>query len=82
MYVFRSGGAGWFQEAYIKASNTGSAGIDGGDNFGENVTLSADGNTLAVGAPFEWSSATGINGDQTDNSSRNPVPRTCSVSTV
>ena len=69
VYVFRSGGAGWFQEAYIKASNTGSAGIDGGDNFGENVTLSADGNTLAVGAPFEWSSATGINGDQTDNSS-------------
>jgi len=30
--------------------------------------LSSDGNTLAVGAPHEGSIATGIDGDQTDNS--------------
>ena len=49
---------------YIKASNTGTD-----DAFGSPVTLSADGNTLAVGA-FEDSSAIGINGDQADNSSQ------------
>ena len=38
------------------------------DLFGTRVSLSADGNTLAVGAVGERSSATGINGDQTDNS--------------
>ena len=32
------------------------------------VALSADGNTLAVSAPFEDSRATGIGGDQLDNS--------------
>jgi hypothetical protein len=49
--------------AYIKASNTGSS-----DRFGASVALSADGLTLAVGAPGESSAATGINGDQSDNS--------------
>jgi len=39
-----------------------------GDEFGTSVSLSADGNTLAVGARREDSAATGINGDQTDNS--------------
>jgi hypothetical protein len=48
---------------YFKASNTG-----GGDGFGASVALSGDGNTLAVGAPQEDSSATGIGGDQTSNS--------------
>jgi hypothetical protein len=32
------------------------------------VALSADGNTLAVGATGENSNATGIGGDQTNNS--------------
>jgi cysteine-rich repeat protein len=49
--------------AYIKASNT-----DDGDEFGFNVALSADGSTLAVGAYLEASAATGIGGDQTDDS--------------
>jgi len=39
-----------------------------GDGFGDSVTLSADGSTLAVGAPFETSAAIGIGGNQADNS--------------
>jgi len=60
-YVFARTSGEWQQQAYIKASNTGA-----GDIFGR-VSLSADGNTLAVGAPSESSAATGINGDQADN---------------
>lgn len=63
VYLFRFEGASWLQEAYIKASNT-----DSGDRFGEAVALSADGQTLAVGAFGEDSNATGIDGNQTDNS--------------
>ena len=62
-YVFRFDGTDWFQQAYVKASNT-----DGGDRFGDAVSLSADGNTLAVGAGGEDSNATGIDGDQNNNS--------------
>ena len=51
------------QQAYLKASN---AGVN--DQFGHVVALSADGNTLAVSAYFESSRATGVNGDQADNS--------------
>src|SRR5258705_610793 len=49
---------------YVKASNT-----DAADNFGTTIALSADGSTLAIGAPFEASSATGINGQDNNNSS-------------
>ena len=48
---------------YIKASNS-----DAGDRFGQSVALSGDGRTLVVGTASEGSSATGIDGDQTDNS--------------
>ena len=48
------------QEAYAKASNT-----DAPDLFGSSVALSGD--TLAVGAVWEASNATGIDGDQSDN---------------
>ena len=65
VYVFTGGGANWTQEAYIKASNA-----DSGDHFGNYVALSADGNTLAVAAYWEASAATGVNGDQSDNSLR------------
>jgi trimeric autotransporter adhesin len=51
---------------YFKASNT-----DAGDRFGRSLTMSADGTTLAVAAPGESSSATGVNGNQADNSSAN-----------
>ena len=48
------------QEAYAKASNT-----DAADLFGWSVALSGD--TLAVGAVWEASNTTGIDGDQTNN---------------
>jgi FG-GAP repeat len=63
VYVFTRGSGIWSQEAYIKASNTGA-----GDRFSTSVALSADGNTLAVGAERESSNATGVAGNQADNS--------------
>ena len=66
VYIFARSGATWVQQAYVKASNT-----DAGDQFGAAVALAADGSTLAVGAPFESSAATGIDGNQTDNSATN-----------
>jgi hypothetical protein len=63
VYVYSRSGKGWPQQAYIKASNTGE-----NDQFGYAVALSADGNTLAVSAVYEDSGATGINGNQADNS--------------
>jgi hypothetical protein len=72
VYVFTRTGATWSQQAYIKASNTGNAGagdsLPEGDQFGYSMALSADGNTLAVGAIGEDSNATGIEGNQADNS--------------
>ena len=57
MYVFTRSGTTWTQQAYIKASNTGS-----NDVFGWSLALYGD--TLAVGAPFESSNASGIDGNQ------------------
>ena len=65
VYIFVRQGNSWTQQAYIKASNT-----DQSDHFGASVALSRDGNTLAVAAPWESSAATGINGNQNDNSLR------------
>jgi trimeric autotransporter adhesin len=62
-YVFTRTAGVWAQQAYVKASNAGA-----GDRFGSTTALSDDGNTLAVGAIAEASSATGINGDENDNS--------------
>lgn len=63
VYVFRRLDGVWAQQAYVKASNT-----DTLDLFGSSVALSADGSTLAVGAFGEDSGATGIDGNQADNS--------------
>jgi len=60
-YVFLRNGALWTQQAYLKASNTG---VD--DEFGWSVAVSGD--TVAVAAVGEASSATGVNGNQADNS--------------
>lgn len=60
-YVFARSGGVWSQQAYLKATNT-----NGGDAFGRSVAASGD--TLVVGAPFEGSNATGVNGNQDDNS--------------
>ncbi len=62
VYVFVRAGA-WTQQAYIKASNT-----DADDYFGYSLALSGDGDTLAVGAYGEDSAATGVDGDQLDDS--------------
>lgn len=62
-YVFTRLGGRWQQQAYLKASNSGVS-----DRFGYSLTLSADGHTLAVGAPTESSAATGVNGPQHDDS--------------
>jgi hypothetical protein len=63
VYVFSRAGAIWSQQAYVKASNT-----DPNDRFGSSVAVSSDGSALAIGAPLEASAATGIGGDQADNS--------------
>jgi hypothetical protein len=63
VYVYTRTGDRWLQQAYVKASNTGP-----NDQFGNAVALSADGNTLAVAAVFEDSAATGVDGNQADNS--------------
>ena len=63
VYLFVRTGGTWMQQAYVKASNAG-----GSDNFGYQVALSYDGSTLAVGARREASNATGVNGDQFDDS--------------
>jgi len=63
VHIFSYSETGWQQQANITASNN-----EVDDEFGETVSLSADGNTLVVGAPFEASAATGIDGDQSDNS--------------
>lgn len=61
-YVFRRTGTTWVQDAYIKASNTGPD-----DSFGIS-SLSADGTVLAIGAGNESSNATGVGGNQSDDS--------------
>ncbi|HEX8999364.1 MAG TPA: hypothetical protein VGB07_05660, partial [Blastocatellia bacterium] len=63
-YLFTRSGVTWTQQAYLKASNT-----DADDRFGESVAVSGD--TVVVGAIQESSNATGINGNQADNSASN-----------
>ncbi|WP_325893307.1 FG-GAP repeat protein [Grimontia sp. NTOU-MAR1] len=58
VYVYRFASGRWSEEAFIKASNAGAS-----DYFGYSVSLSSNGNTLAVGARSERSTDTGINGD-------------------
>jgi FG-GAP repeat len=63
VYVFIRNGGAWVQQAYVKASNA-----KAGYQFGSSLALSDDGNTMAVGAVGEASSATGIDGNQADAS--------------
>lgn len=60
-YIFVRNGTTWSQQAYLKASNT-----DSGDYFGRSAAISGD--TVVVGAYGEDSSATGVDGDGSDNS--------------
>ncbi len=63
VYIFVQRNNAWTQQAYIKASNPGQS-----FRFGFHISLSGDGNTLAVSALGEASAAKGINGDQNDKS--------------
>jgi len=65
VYVFVRQGDGWVQQAYVKPSNTGQS-----DHFGSSVAVSRDGNTMAVTAHWEASAATGVDGNQGDESIR------------
>jgi hypothetical protein len=72
VYVFTRAAGRWTQQAYLKASNTGKPAqgdnFAEGDQFGFSVTISDDGNTIAVGANAEDSNASGINGNQENDS--------------
>lgn len=59
-YVFVEQDGTWRQQAYVKATNT-----DAIDLFGTDVALSGD--VLVVGAPWEDSAATDVDGDQKSN---------------
>jgi hypothetical protein len=63
VYVFARNGGAWVQQGYVKASNTKAS-----YQFGSSLALSNDGNTMAVGAIGEASSATGVDGNQADTS--------------
>jgi hypothetical protein len=63
VYLFNRNGNNWSQTAYLKASNAAAY-----TDFGSALSLSADGDLLAVGAMREKSNAVGIGGDQTDDS--------------
>lgn len=65
-YLFSNSSGSWVQQAYIKASNTGDS-----DQFGISIALTPDGNTLAVGAEYEQSAATGINSTETGDTGGN-----------
>jgi hypothetical protein len=65
VYLLRRSGSGWGAPGYLKASNP-----DSFDLFGGAIALAGDGTTLAVGAEEEDSAATGIGGNQSDNSAR------------
>ncbi len=63
VYLFEQDEDGWDQTAYLKASNSRQ-----NLRFGQTLSLSGDGNHLAVGSLRESSAETGINGDATDTS--------------
>src|SRR5262249_17961497 len=56
-------GSTWSQQAYLKGAQT-----DAGDLFGFCVSLSSDGNTLAVCGFDEDGGSSGVNGNESDNS--------------
>jgi hypothetical protein len=68
VYIFVLTASGWVEQTYITVPGVGGGGY--ADAFGAALALSADGDMLAVGAPNEDSSATGVDGDQNDDSSQ------------
>jgi len=67
-YVFVRSGTNWSQQAYLKASNTGTNdNFGGGFNVGQ-AGVSIWGETVVVGANLEDSNARGVNSNQVNNS--------------
>jgi hypothetical protein len=62
VYIFARTGSTWKQTNYLKAANA-----EGGDSFGVSVSLSDDGNTIAIGSLDEDCLASGINSAPCDN---------------
>jgi hypothetical protein len=60
-YLFARSGDTWTQQTYLKASN-----VQKSDNFGDKLGISGD--MLVVSATGEASNATGVDGDQLNNS--------------
>lgn len=60
-YIYVRQGGTWVQQAYLKPSNSGA-----GDWFGFSVAISGD--IVVIGAPYEDSNATTINGNGGNNS--------------
>ena len=56
-YVFHNDGSAWTQQATLTASNSAISSF-----FGHSLSISADGNTVAIGAYQESSNASGVNG--------------------
>ena len=61
-YVFRVTDMEWNQISYVKAPNS-----EAGDGFSTSLSLDASGNSLAIGAPGEDSSAMGVASNQANN---------------
>lgn len=59
VFVYAKATNGWVEQAFLKASNSRAH-----DVFGHAISLSSDGQTLAIGAPKEDSNSTGVNGYQ------------------
>jgi hypothetical protein len=66
VFIFTKSAENWAQQAYIKTAN-----LIPGSQFGGVVSISSNGSILAVGTWLDSSQATGINGDQLDQSATN-----------
>ena len=65
-YIFVRNGTNWTQQAYLKASNPGAGVFLTAGLFGGSVGVSGD--TVVISSGLEDSNATGVNGDQSNNS--------------
>lgn len=66
VHVFARDAGSWQHSAAVRAD-----GGEPGDAFGTSVALSANGEVLVVGAPFEDSAAAAIDGDRANNDAEN-----------
>jgi hypothetical protein len=62
-YLNSRSGATWSKQIYLKAPNSGTSNL-----FGNQVVLSSDGQTLAIGARAASGNATCVGGDQSNDS--------------